>query len=539
MAEENLEVLEELVRASSLLSQEISFRSVIASLVEQSLDVTHADLAVLYLYPRSGSGSAGELKSTFQRGRYEVPNSLARDSELVSFLEDCEEAVVLLSRRESPFLELLLHEDMESGIALPVFTPKAEIGILILNARSPNHFGRLRLRFLDGLLRLAAGMLHNSRLYRELEEHARHIEELERYQENIFSSMTNLLVTTDPDGSIHYFNRAAAERLGLREDHLSQDFDKVFGKALTKAVKKNIDKVSETGSPVLGVEGIYSAGEEPIDFSLNVSPLKGKRGKFEGLTLLFTDQTSENQLKEEMQVVSEERRVIKDMFARYLSNELVQDLVQRPELVKPGGDTKLATIFFADIRGYTSFTEGRDPAYIVKILNEYFNEAVEIVVKHRGYIDKFIGDCIMAAWGVPIEHHDEDATSAVSAAVEIQELVASTNRAFFKGEASQLRIGIGMHTGPLVAGNLGSVRRMDYTVIGDTVNVAARLEGVAEADEVIITEDTRKLLTDDLFVLDQREAVRVKGKSKPIPIYNVSGRNGQKSTKSKSKSKKK
>jgi class 3 adenylate cyclase len=220
------------------------------------------------------------------------------------------------------------------------------------------------------------------------------------------------------------------------------------------------------------------------------------------------------------------------MFARYLSNELVQDLMQRPEQVKPGGDTKLATIFFADIRGYTSFTEGRDPAYIVKVLNEYFNEAVEIVVKHRGYIDKFIGDCIMAAWGVPIEHADEDANSAVSAAVEIQELVASTNRAFFKGEASRLRIGIGMHTGPLVAGNLGSVRRMDYTVIGDTVNVASRLEGVAGPDEVIITEDTRKLLQEE-FNLEKRKAVSVKGKSKPIAIYNVIGRNGSESKKKK------
>lgn len=531
MAAENIEVLEELVRASSLLSQEISFRSVISSLVEQSLDVTHSDLAVLYLYPQGvGSASTGELKSAFQRGRFDVPKNISRNSELISFLEECKEAVVLLSRKESPFSELLLQEKMQSGIALPVFTSKAAIGVLILNSLSPDHFGRMRLRFLDGLLRLAAGMLHNSRLYRELEEHARHIEELERYQENIFSSMTNLLVTTDPDGTIHYFNRAAAERLGLREDHLEKDFNKLFGRSLTKAVRRNIDRVRETGSPLAGVEGIYSSGEKDreIDFSLNVTPLKGKRGRFEGLTLLFTDQTSENQLKEQMEVVSEERRVIKDMFARYLSNELVHDLVQRPELVKPGGDTKLATIFFADIRGYTSFTEGRDPAYIVKVLNEYFNEAVEIVVKHKGYIDKFIGDCIMAAWGVPIEHMDEDATSAVSAAVEIQELVASTNRAFFKGEASQLRVGIGMHTGPLVAGNLGSVRRMDYTVIGDTVNVASRLEGVAGPDEVIITEDTRKLLQDG-FELEERKAVKVKGKSKPIPIYNVAGRNGSKS----------
>jgi class 3 adenylate cyclase len=260
-----------------------------------------------------------------------------------------------------------------------------------------------------------------------------------------------------------------------------------------------------------------------MDFAMNVAPLQTKRGKFEGLTIVFADQTAETQLKQQMEVVSEERRVIKDMFARYLSNDLVKDLVERPELVKPGGDSKLATVFFADIRGYTSFTEGRDPEYIVKILNEYFNEAVEIVIKNRGYIDKFIGDCIMAAWGVPMRNEEEDAVSAVRAAVEIQELVSSTNRAFFTGEAESLRIGIGMHTGPLVAGNLGSARRMDYTVIGDTVNVAARLEGVAEANEVIITEDTRAHL-EDQFELEQRKPVKVKGKANPIPIYNVVGK---------------
>ena len=518
------DVLDELVRASSLLSQETSFRNVVGSLVEQSLDVTRSDLAVLYLYAPEDP-AAPDIKATFQRGRYEFPKTLKRSSELVSFVEDCGESVVLLQRRPSPFQEMLLHPQMHSGIAVPVSTATADIGILILNARREDHYGRVRLRFLDGLLKLASGILHNARLYRELQEHARQIEELERYQENIFDSMTNLLVTTDPKGQIHYFNRAAAQRLGLTEEALNQPFSSVVGKGLSKAVRRNIDKVSDTGNPIAGVEGIYkSQGDQPdMDFAMNVAPLQTKRGKFEGLTIVFADQTAESQLKQQMEVVSEERRVIKDMFARYLSNDLVKDLVERPELVKPGGDSKLATVFFADIRGYTSFTEGRDPEYIVKILNEYFNEAVEIVIKNRGYIDKFIGDCIMAAWGVPMRNEEEDAVSAVRAAVEIQELVSSTNRAFFTGEAESLRIGIGMHTGPLVAGNLGSARRMDYTVIGDTVNVAARLEGVAEANEVIITEDTRAHL-EDLFELEKRKPVKVKGKANPIPIYNVVGK---------------
>lgn len=512
--------LDELTRAGSLLAGEIRFNRLVHVMVDQTLDITHSDLGALYLYGPDDRARA--VKLAYQRGRFAIPGELSRTSELIDFIEDCGESVVLLTRKPSPFAQLLLSPEMNSGMALPVSTPTARIGVLMVNSLSENHYNRRRLQFLDAMLRISSGALNNASLYEELQEHTRHIEELHRYQESIFSSMTNLLITTNKDGSIHYFNRSAAERLGLTEKDLSQDVNGVLGRGVTKKLMKRVASVSESGRPLLGVEGIYKTpgDRQDIDFSLNVSPLQTKRGRFDGLTLLFTDQTAERQLKEQMEVVSEERRVIKDMFARYLSNDLVQDLVDKPELVKPGGGSKLATIFFADIRGYTSFSEGRDPAYIVKILNEYFNEAVEIVIKNRGYIDKFIGDCIMAAWGVPMVNEEEDAIAAVATAVEIQELVASTNRAFFTGEASGLRIGVGMHTGPLIAGNLGSSRRMDYTVIGDTVNVAARLEGVAEADEVIITEETRARIGDH-FELDKRPAVRVKGKAEPIQIYNV------------------
>ena len=179
-----------------------------------------------------------------------------------------------------------------------------------------------------------------------------------------------------------------------------------------------------------------------MDFSLNVSPLSGKRGGDEGLTLLFTDQTSERELKSRVEIAVEERRMIKDMFARYMSQEVVQNLIETPELVKPGGAKRQATVFFADIRGYTSFSEGKGPQYIIKILNEYFSAAVEIVIKHRGYIDKFIGDCIMAAWGVPLQSEEEDAFHAVSCALEIQQLVASKKRKFFSGDAELSNGGI-------------------------------------------------------------------------------------------------
>jgi len=333
--------------------------------------------------------------------------------------------------------------------------------------------------------------------------------------------MTDLLITTDAKGQIHYFNRAALERLGLKEELVGKPFEKVFNTSLGKKVLRAINEADVQGEAKPGIEGIMKRKEdEDMDFRLNISPLRGKRGKKEGLTLLFTDQTHERQLQSKMESVVEERRIVKDMFARYLSNDIVQTLVDRPDLVKPGGDKKMATILFADIRGYTSFSETKDPEYIIDVLNAYFSEAVEIIIKYKGYIDKFIGDAIMAAWGVPIFSEEDDARAAVECAVELQELVNSKERNFFTGDASHLRVGIGMHTGPLIAGNLGSSRRMDYSVIGDTVNVAARLEGVAGPGQVIITQKTRDLIGDK-FKVKALEPVQVKGKVKPLNIYNV------------------
>jgi class 3 adenylate cyclase len=503
-----------------MLSDDVRFNNLISVLVEQSIDISHSDLAALYLYPSDDSD--GQLDLAYRRGRGSVPRTLDRRSELVSFLEECRQAVVLLERKPSPFLELLLDDRSQSGIALPVFTAKRQIGILLLNSQSSRFYNRDRFRFLDSFVSLAAGMLNSARLYKELQDYLKTIEDMKRYQESIFESMTNLLITTDERGYVHYFNRAAAERLGLDDGTMSQTLPQLFGKRLSKSVLNTIKKADTDNASILGVEGIYRGGDKDMDFSLNISPLRGPRGRNEGVTLLFTDQSAEQELKQQMQVVAEERRIIKDMFASYLSEDIVQMLVDHPELVKPGGGSRNATVFFADIAGYTSFSEGKSPEYIVEVLNEFFEEAEPIVRRHKGYLDKYIGDCIMAVFGVPLDSGQEDTIRAVQCAIDLQQIVNNPRRSFFRGEAEHLRIQIGMHSGPLVAGNLGGSRRMDFTEIGDTVNVAARLEGVAGPGEIIISGDTRAHLGDS-FRLDERKPAKVKGKAKPIPIFNVLG----------------
>jgi PAS domain S-box-containing protein len=516
----------DLIRAGAMLSREQTFKSLIMVLVEQGLDISHSDLAAFYLFVNAGDPHSG-LRLAYKRGRETPPDTLSGDSELVRFIRECREALVFNNRdgagkRPPLFREVLLAPNMASGMVLPVISPSRDIGLLFVNSRKPFFYNRRRFYFLDAYAKLAGPIMQSTRLLGETKEYLRKIEALERYQENIFDSMTNLIITADSEGQIHYFNRAAAEAMGLDETCLGRDLREVFYGALSSKTLKTITASFENGGEIPGLEGIYRRDGREMDYALNLSPLRTPRGKREGVTLLFTNQTREKELREKVNVVSEERRMIKDMFCRYMSNEVVSRMMEYPESVKLGGDKKNATVFFADIRGYTSFSEGREPEEIIEILNGYFGEAVEQVLTYRGYIDKFIGDCIMAVWGIPMPDDEDGAVSAVSCALAIQSRVSSPRRNFFLKDASRLKIGIGINTGPLVAGNLGSLRRMDYSVIGDTVNLASRLEGIAGADEIIISQATRDRLG-ERFRLERRSDVRVKGKGRPVQIYNVLG----------------
>ena len=509
-----IDIFDRVLLASGVIAKKLNVKHIISSLTEQLFDITGCNLACFY------SLSDSKVRLLYKRGKYETPEILNRGDELIQFIIESKESVVLTERKKSPFLSILLNNLMESGVAAPIGTRKKIYGLIILNSLNKYFFNRKSLTAIEAISKIAGQYFHNSFLHNQLLEYTRRIESLERYQENIFSSMTNMLITTDITGNIKYFNPVAQKMFSLKSSDIGKNIKEIFSGKLTDRMLSYLDLPIKKGIEILGAEGIFKDKEKEVDFSLNITPLKTKRKKPQGITLLFHDQSREKELEKKFRKVKEERRLIKDIFSRYLSEEVVSKLVQNPNLIHLGGEKKEATIFFADIRGYTAFSEGKDPEYIVNVLNEYFSEAVEIIIKYRGFIDKFIGDCIMAAWGVPLQTKEEDARLAVSCALEIQNAVKNPKRKFFREEASNLKIGIGMHTGPLVAGNLGSSRRLDYTVIGDTVNIASRLEGIAGPGEIIITDKTKSYLNNN-FKIKSLQPVKVKGKDNPLKIYKV------------------
>jgi len=216
-----------------------------------------------------------------------------------------------------------------------------------------------------------------------------------------------------------------------------------------------------------------------------------------------------------------ENAMQRSALERFLSPEVVEMVAANPQEVKLGGVSQKVTILFADIRNFTSLSETLPPEKIVEILNEYFTRVTDVIFDHGGTLDKYLGDGVMAVFGAPISKGN-DAASAVRSAIAIQRLVNEMNRDASARGWPCLGVGIGVNTGVVTAGNIGSPRRIDYTVIGDPVNVASRLMASARAGQTLISEDTASDLgSAPAFQLTRLAPLQVKGKSQPISVFSV------------------
>jgi adenylate cyclase len=219
-----------------------------------------------------------------------------------------------------------------------------------------------------------------------------------------------------------------------------------------------------------------------------------------------------------------ERDKLKTTMGKYMTEAVVEHVMAGK--VQLGGETFTATILFSDIRSFTTLSEKMDAKELVALLNEYFTEMVDAVMDENGVVDKYIGDAIMAVFGAPVRH-PESAISAVRAAIGMRKALAALNKTLVERGAKPIETGIGLHTGDVVAGNIGSEKRMEYTVIGDAVNLASRLESATKelGVAVLISQDTYDLVKDH-FELRQVKEITVKGREQPVMTYEVVGLKG-------------
>jgi adenylate cyclase len=206
-------------------------------------------------------------------------------------------------------------------------------------------------------------------------------------------------------------------------------------------------------------------------------------------------------------------------FERFLPRQVVDEILRSPEKIKLGGVRQKVTAFFADVRDFTTLSENRSPEVIVNLLNRYFTLVSEIIFRHGGTLDKYIGDGLLALFGAPYVG-ELDAIQAVRAGLEMQRAMVEFNRQLASDQLPPISIGIGINTGQAIVGYMGSEARLDYTAIGDTINTAARLEGIARPGQIVISENTVQALDEGIQVRQLGDE-RLKGKHVNMRIYEV------------------
>lgn len=205
-------------------------------------------------------------------------------------------------------------------------------------------------------------------------------------------------------------------------------------------------------------------------------------------------------------------------YGRFLPEYVVRQILENPESFRLGGANQTITVLFADIRGFTHLSEQAPPEKVVQLLNRYFSAMSDIIFAHGGTLDKYIGDGLMALFGAPAAT-PEDACNAVAAAVAMQRQMLSINEGLLKANLNAVRIGIGLHTGVATVGYIGSERRSEYTAIGDTVNLAARLEASAEPGQILLSDRTARAAAGSHCAFSPRPPIKVRNRAQPVPIY--------------------
>jgi adenylate cyclase len=277
---------------------------------------------------------------------------------------------------------------------------------------------------------------------------------------------------------------------------------------------------------VLGAIGLSNLLSRPI-FRL----MRGTRAIAEGdfnVALPVTSRDELGTLTESFNQMARslrEKEMIKHAFTRYVAREVVEEILKDPEHLVLTGERREATVLFCDIRGFTPLSERMSPEDVVLLLNEFYALMIETVFKHDGTLDKFLGDAVMAVFGAPIAHPDH-AVRAVRTAIAMQVGITALNEARAKEGKERIQVGIGVSVGEVVAGTVGSGERMEYTVIGDSVNLASRLESNAKPGRILISERTYDKVR-NLVEVVPLGPIKVKGKEEQVEVFELVGHRGR------------
>lgn len=384
-------------------------------------------------------------------------------------------------------------------LCMPVSSKEGiKLGVLQLINKIGGGFDDLDINRIKAFSAQFAIALENAQLFED-------VENAKNYNESILSSLTNGVITIDASGHITKVNRAVRDILSWGDvDPIGKSLSQSFGHANRWVIDAaNKTATSQKKDEIFDTE-IELAGGSKVSVNMMCVPLIDIAKQSIGSMLVFED-------------ISREKRV-KSMMSRYVSGPVADQLLDSDDLTL-GGAMQKVSILFSDIRQFTNLSERLGPRETVSMLNDYFTEMADIVFRHYGILDKYIGDAIMAVFGTPFVT-DQDADNALAVASEMIVAVRTHNEKQSSGTKHSMDIGVGVATGEVVVGNIGSERRMDYTVIGDPVNLASRLEGANKyyGTKILLSESTINSIKTPATIREV-DLIRVKGKNRAVSVF--------------------
>ena len=408
---------------------------------------------------------------------------------------------------------------IRSIICVPIQSKEGVIGVIYVDSRiRPDALLHHDPELLSTIADQAAVAIDNARLYQDLTKSFTELSAVKGQSDEILESIASGVVVLDAQDAIAQFNRAAEITFGLSASTLVGRNARILNTWLP-GFSSMLEQYKSQPEPRMQME---IAGNHfirgPIVLQITFFRIRDIGNGGVGIAVVLNDLTESRALAAENIAQAEKSERIARSFERYLAPHVVNALLKNPDTVVLGGTRQTATMMFADIRGFTELSERLMPEEVVEMLNRYLDPVVNVVFSNSGLLDKFYGDGIMAVFGAP-RPSDDDAVRAVIAAQQILRQVQSLNGQ--PGVTWPLSVSVGLATGDIVAGHIGSQRRLEYTVIGDAVNLASRLQGIAEPNQILADEATYERVKDRLTAT--RRMARIKGKAGLTPVYVLHG----------------
>ena len=504
----------EFVSIVSDVTAEIDLSALLKRVMEEATRMLNADRATLFLNDEKTNELFSRVAMGEGIGEIRLPNTAGIAGSVFTSGKTMNIPYAYADLRFNPSFDKQTGYFTRSILCVPVINKNGKvIGCTQVLNKKGGKFTEEDESRLKAFTQQVAIALENAKLFDD-------VSKSRKYNESMLSSMSNGVITIDDEGKIVTCNRSGLKIFKTLEKNILNSKSEDFFKGKNLWIEEKIKVIKETKEPDIIMDAEIeildpeTEKNEKISVNLTILPLinedsdgrTDEKDSFLGILLMIEDISSEKRMKSTM--------------SRYMDPGIADQLLEDGGDIMGGQDTT-ATLLFSDLRSFTNITESLGAQGTVKLLNEYFEIMVECITEQGGMLDKFIGDAIMAAFGLPISHEDDE-DRGVKAGINMISRLWKWNELREKDGKPPLDMGLGLNTDKIVAGNIGSQKRMDYTMIGDGVNLAARLESACKQynARILISDFTFKKLKGTYRIRNIDDVV-VKGKTEPIGVYEV------------------